>query len=191
MKILNHIVQNKGCKVLDSKNSEPLKDPQHIIIHDTGTTILQPAVRYLTNPKNKESAHLIINRNGEITQLTPFNIRAKHSVYSHYNDYSIRIYLVNPGRLTLINNNYYATTGTKIPKEEVITLNDEGKGMFKLYSQIYSKEQILSLISIVERLKQDYSQIDNIICHSDHTDQDTSQDKIFPWETLKLILKSY
>ncbi|ETW95662.1 MAG: hypothetical protein ETSY1_29680 [Candidatus Entotheonella factor] len=43
--------------------------PEYLVIHYTAGSSAAGAISWLTNPKAKASAHLVISRSGEITQL--------------------------------------------------------------------------------------------------------------------------
>lgn len=194
MKTQDHIILNEKCKTLNCpKNSVPLTDLKYIVMHYTASTTLSSAVRYLSNPKNEVSAHLIIDKNGDIVQLVPFNIQAWHAGKSQYNNdihinkYSIGIELVNAGKLTLIGKNYYTTLGTQIPQEQVVIHKSEDNILSYWHS--YPEEQISSLMQVCKLLKQDYPQIEEIIGHSDITNRKIDPGKAFPWEQIKPILE--
>ena len=71
-----------------------------IVIHYTAGPF-QSSLNTLKNPKVKASAHVIVDRDGSVTQLIPFNEIAWHAGESSYgtrtglNKYSIGIEIVN------------------------------------------------------------------------------------------------
>ena len=79
--------------------------PDTLVIHFTGGSSASSSVDYMLNPESKVSAHLVIGRNGELTQLLPFNAIAWHAGQSsfagreQFNNYSIGIELDNAGPL--------------------------------------------------------------------------------------------
>jgi N-acetyl-anhydromuramyl-L-alanine amidase AmpD len=192
MKTQDHIILDEKCRILDCpKNTVPLTDLKYIVMHYTASTTMSSAARYLSNPKNEVSAHLIIDKNGDIIQLVPFNIQAWHAGRSQYkndihiNKYSIGIELVNAGKLTLIGKKYYTALGTQIPVEQVVIHESEDKILS--YWHAYPEEQITSLIQVCKLLKQDYPQIQEIIGHSDITNRKIDPGKAFPWDKIKSI----
>ena len=80
--------------------------PQLIVIHYTGGQTAQSAIDWLVNPKSMVSTHLVIGKDGAITQLVPFDTIAWHAGVStckgltDLNRYSIGIELDYPGPLT-------------------------------------------------------------------------------------------
>ncbi len=111
MKIQNHwlLSEDLSEKVIikKSKNARGLIDPDYLIIHYTATDTASEAVDWFmaTPPVNPDyiAAHVVINIDGTITQLIPFNNRANHSGTSTWDDVdqlnyrSIGIELVNAG----------------------------------------------------------------------------------------------
>lgn len=102
--------------------------PDTLIIHFTGGSSAESSVSWLCNPQAKASAHVVIGRDGAITQLVPFDTVAWHAGESSYggrsgfNRYSIGIELDNPGRLTrTASGGYVAPFGRSYPPEQVIS----------------------------------------------------------------------
>ena len=83
-------------------------EPSLVVVHDTAGP-LDPgsSVGWLRANPAKVSAHVVIERDGGITQLAPLNRRANHAGRSHYhgrewcNGFAVGIELVNPGRMGL------------------------------------------------------------------------------------------
>jgi N-acetylmuramoyl-L-alanine amidase len=75
------------------------------VIHYTAGGSLQGAVASLTDPESRASAHLVIDRDGTIVQLAPFDRRAWHAGQSSWrggndvNSFSVGVELVNWGWL--------------------------------------------------------------------------------------------
>jgi N-acetylmuramoyl-L-alanine amidase len=74
-----------------------------IILHYTGMSKADDAIRWLANPKAKVSAHYVIDEEGRITQMVAEGKRAWHAGASHWhgetdiNSVSIGIEIQNPG----------------------------------------------------------------------------------------------
>ena len=58
--------------------------PTLIVIHYTGDNSEQGAISWLCAAQSGVSAHLVVNKEGGITQLVPFNITAWHAGRSAY-----------------------------------------------------------------------------------------------------------
>ena len=81
-------------------------DHRYLVMHYTAGGSADGAIRTLTDPAVKASAHLVIAADGEITQLVPFDRVAWHAGVSSWqgltrlNGHSIGIELDNAGMLT-------------------------------------------------------------------------------------------
>jgi len=79
--------------------------PEYLVIHYTAGPSLDSAVNWFGNPAARASAHLVIGRDGSITQSVPFDTVAWHAGRSRWegreglNGYSLGIELDNAGRL--------------------------------------------------------------------------------------------
>ncbi len=80
-------------------------EPRFLIIHYTGGSSAAGTIGWFRDPASKVSAHLVIARDGTITQMVPFNREAWHAGQSRWgnlsglNRYSIGIELDNAGLL--------------------------------------------------------------------------------------------
>ena len=88
--------------------------PEGIVVHDTaGRLDGATSVNWFMNPSAKASAHLVIHRDGKTTQMAPFNTKTWHAGKSNYNgrkavnNFAVGIEIVNPGRLTSLDNGRY------------------------------------------------------------------------------------
>lgn len=108
MKIQNHrLIGDDGNPVpyVESPNRGGALAPEYLVMHYTAGGSAEGAISWLCNPAAKASAHLVIGRDGQITQLVPFNRIAWHAGQSQWagrsglNGFSIGIELDNAGRL--------------------------------------------------------------------------------------------
>jgi len=112
MKIANHRLTDDAGKALPfsaSPNCGGTLKPRVLVMHYTAGRSSQSACGWLCNPKAKAAAHLVIGKDGDVTQLVPFNVKAWHAGPSTWqvggkrvvglNACSIGIELDNPGRL--------------------------------------------------------------------------------------------
>jgi N-acetylmuramoyl-L-alanine amidase len=102
----NHFL--KGCPVVPTPNKGGPLNPELIIVHDTaGALDYRGSVSWLCNPQAKASAHFVIGRAGEVTQLASCRVKTWHAGQSAYkgrqnvNNFAIGIEIANPGRLVL------------------------------------------------------------------------------------------
>lgn len=130
MKIKNHILIGDFVDFRDTPNkSGKFKTglPDTIIIHYTSGSSRMSSVNTLCNPRTKASAHLVIGRDGKITQLVPFNTVAWHAGESAFgnrsglNNYSIGIEIDNAGILTKSGETYSSWFGKIYSPEDVMS----------------------------------------------------------------------
>lgn len=164
MEIKNHILSGPNVKKM-------VPSPNHsgeyangnldtVIMHYTAGPY-KTSLRTLINPKVKASAHIILDRDGSITQLIPFNQIAWHAGRSYYqgrsgfNKYSIGIEMVNSGFLTKSGNIYRAWYGEAFNPSEVIEGIHRNQSRPK-YWHIYTPEQIDAAYDLVQALIDTY-----------------------------------
>jgi N-acetylmuramoyl-L-alanine amidase len=128
MKIVNHLLcldDGTPCAFAKSPNHGGAITPQYLVIHFTASPNAKSAIDWLTNPEAKASAHVVIARDGTITQLVPFNLEAWHAGKSHWdgleglNRHSIGIELDNAGKLTRQGSKWVDWAGRQVPDAEV------------------------------------------------------------------------
>jgi N-acetylmuramoyl-L-alanine amidase len=101
MKVVNHLLE--GVEVVRSPNVSGFMTPTGAIMHYTAGYTADSAIKTLCNPAAKVSAHLVIDMDGTITQLVPFNRIAWHAGPSKLagrtgcNNFTIGFEFVNPG----------------------------------------------------------------------------------------------
>jgi N-acetylmuramoyl-L-alanine amidase len=144
--------------------------PDTIILHYTATMDAARAIYMLSDPAREVSAHLVVDRDGRITQLVPFNTIAWHAGKSKWgereslNKFSIGIEIVNAGPLTLENKTFLTWDKLPIPNNEVYPrLNNNSEIE---YWHIYPKRQIEVLEFICKNLISTYN-IKAILAHSE------------------------
>lgn len=106
MQINNHYLFDDNGRQVTFKltpNRGGLMVPKYLIMHYDASGNSTGAVEWMLNPASKVSAHLHITRDGEVTQLAPFNIVCWHAGKSEWagliglNAHSIGIELQNTG----------------------------------------------------------------------------------------------
>lgn len=136
MKITNNFLEvNPSEKIVLSKtaNTGDLIDPDFLVIHYTATDTASSAVDWFMNTKTNPAriaAHIVLDVDGTITQLVPFNRKANHAGTStwdgidFFNSHSIGIEIVNPGFVEKLSNGSFRRT---------IGLDKHKKPVFKTY----------------------------------------------------------
>jgi len=157
MEITNHKLT--GIKFIPSPNIGGIITPDSIIIHNTAGANAASSIKTLTTKGTQASAHIVIARDGTITQLVPFNVRAWHAGISeyngrkNYNNFSIGIELDNAGKLTKVDGKYYSWFKQEYPENEVYRHVSNGK---TTYWHNYTPEQIIANEAVCKALMNEY-----------------------------------
>lgn len=130
--------------------------PDTIIFHHTATTSISSVINTFTSTKvPRVSAHILIDRNGNIFQFVPFNIKAWHAgesnikiqennnaiIRSSLNNFSIGIELLNEGSyLKKLPNNLFQTWYGSFEKDGVEALHKHSDKSY--FWQPYTPEQL-------------------------------------------------
>ena len=174
MKIENHrLMHDDGtsCQFVPSPNMGDSLKHKYLIMHFTAGQSQHESVEWLSSRQAKASAHLVIGRDGGVTQLVPFDRIAWHAGASSWegieglNKYSIGIELDNAGRLTRKGEHWRAWFGADYDNSQVI------EAVHKFESQTcgwhaYTAEQISSALKVGGLLMEHYGLL-NVVGHED------------------------
>jgi N-acetylmuramoyl-L-alanine amidase len=198
MKITQHKID--GLFLNETPNKGGRITPRFIVMHYTCGWSAEGSVSWLTDKDSKVSAHIVIGRDGEITQLAPFNIKTWHagpSAYAGYrnlNSYSIGIELDNAGWMTEISQGEYLwSNGKRVDSGKAATM-DLIQGHHKnissvedKYWMVYSDAQMDALDELTDALLKAYPTIEFIVGHDevDTRGWKTDPGPAFPMEHYK------
>lgn len=146
--------------------------PDAIVIHYTAGLSAESSVAWLCNPTAKASAHVVIARDGAITQLVPFDTIAWHagrSSYggrSAYNQFSIGIEMDNPGRLSRTESGQFLGLGRTFPGDEVIQAVHRNETT-PSYWLIYPEAQLEAAFNLCVSLREKYPAIRELLGHEE------------------------
>lgn len=160
MQIRDHRLSADGVQRADSPNRGGRFEPgdlDTIIVHYTAGANAQSAIDTLCDTERKVSAHLVVARDGTITQLLPFDTVGWHAGKSSWqgrtglNNYSIGIEVDNPGRLQHRDGGYYSWFGKAYPEEDVVQAVHRNETAFSHWhrfpeSQVAVVEQLCALL---------------------------------------------
>lgn len=209
MKIVDHWLQqetaNEKLVLSKSGNAGELIDPDYLVIHYTATDTAEAAVNWFmntsTNP-NRIAAHIVLDHDGTITQLVPFNRKANHAGPStwdgvdFFNSHAIGIEIVNAGFVEKLSNGsfkrrvtntsfkiYPATDSSRIVKKHhkhKFWTDKENKYWFS-----YPPAQLQSLFKL-SRLLFEHYQLINALGHDDISPaRKPDPGPAFPWDSFK------
>ncbi|TRY32104.1 N-acetylmuramoyl-L-alanine amidase [Aliiglaciecola sp. M165] len=162
-----------------------------IVIHFTAGSSFDSSVNHLCSEKAKASAHLVIGRGGEVTQLVPFDTIAWHAGRSQWkgrsglNRFSIGIELDNAGELTKNEAGEFSSWFNR-----VYSASEVHKGVHRNQSKssfwhAYSQTQIEKTFEICELLCEVYG-ITEILGHEEIApSRKTDPGPAFPLEKLR------
>jgi N-acetylmuramoyl-L-alanine amidase len=189
VEIKNHLLYIDGKQVAFKKtpNISAYKNKlQYLIEHYTATYSASGPIAWLTSKESQVSAHLVIDKQGIVTQLAPFDAVCWHAGESSWkglsgmNQYSIGIEIVNSGILHPRSNEYYSDDG-HVVKDYVTLTNKLG---FKATWEKYPPAQIETVAAVSQALKAHYN-LKEIIGHEDVSPRrKTDPGPAFPWETI-------
>ena len=160
MQIENHLLRGDGVEFIESPNIGDRFEqgyPDTIVMHYTSCRDARTAIATLTDPERKVSAHLVVDREGVVTQLVPFDVVAWHAGVSQWkgrtalNRFSLGIEVDNPGRLEARDGRYLAHFGDSYPAAETVRAvhrNEAEAAYWHAYpeSQLTVVEQLCRLL---------------------------------------------
>jgi N-acetylmuramoyl-L-alanine amidase len=176
MLIKNNLLFNDdGSQVnfTPTPNKRGVYTPQYLVMHYTAVTTFESTLNHFQNPNAKASAHLLIGRDGRVTQFAPFNIVAFHAGESQWkglnglNNFSIGIELVNGGKLVKSGDKFICPVDLKrVPDAEVIMAAHKNNKEEVVAWQEYTTEQIETAITISMLLAKKYN-LKDVVGHDD------------------------
>jgi N-acetylmuramoyl-L-alanine amidase len=156
----------KGVRFLPANSYGGSIKPSLIVVHDTaGRLDKYSSVDWFRSKACKTSAHVVVERDGTITQMVPFDKKAFHAGESTWNgkrycnSFAVGIEIVNPGKM---DSNGHAWFG-KATTEPVVRKKtpEHGDG----YWLPYTKEQVKVVQEICRALMQEYPDVNEIVTH--------------------------
>ncbi len=147
--------------------------PEYLVMHFTRGQSAEGAISWLTNKIAKASAHLVIGRDGSITQLVRFNHVAWHAGRSFWegrlnlNRFSVGIELDNLGQLQRNAQNQWEIFGKVIPDDQVIEQVHKNDSQGRLLGwHTYTAEQMAAAEEVSALLVEKFS-LRDVVGHDD------------------------
>jgi N-acetylmuramoyl-L-alanine amidase len=160
-----------GVSFIETPNKGGDLAPRYLVFHYTAGKSAASSINWLTNPESKASAHLVLARDGTLTQLAPFDVKTWHAGLSHWdglsglNSYSIGIEMDNAGPLKKVGDKYQAWFGTLYAEDEVVLAKhklDDESGWWHAYTEI----QIQKALELAQLLVRHYD-LKDVVGHED------------------------
>lgn len=149
----------------------PLANPTLIVMHYTASGA--GAADYLCRPDAQASAHVVIERDGTIRQIVPFDRVAWHAGASSWkgrsgcNAFSIGIEITNWGNCTRhADGQWYSWANRVVPADQVIEAAHKNGGVVQGW-QTYSEAQLAAVEDLTRALLARYPGITDIAGHDD------------------------
>lgn len=146
--------------------------PLYLIIHYTAGGPAEGTINWLKNPKAKASAHLVIDRDGSITQMVDFDNRAWHAGESKWgeiidlNSYSIGIELANYGPFNRrADGAWVSDYGNILSSDKIVEAVHKNRTV-PCGWEIYPDAQIQAALAAATALEEAYGFVD-ILGHDD------------------------
>ena len=174
MKIKNHRLFNDDDSAVlfrQSPNMGGEVRPKYLVMHFTAGRSAQESVEWLASKGAKASAHVVIGRDGSVTQLVPFNRIAWHAGASSWegldgmNSYSLGIELDNAGRLTRHGDKWQAWFGTDYDSADVVQAVHKHESALCGWHN-YTAQQIEAALQVAGLLLEKYALLD-VVGHED------------------------
>jgi N-acetylmuramoyl-L-alanine amidase len=194
MKIVNHRLFNDDDTPIRYRESPnrggKIANIRYLVMHYTAGPSAEHSVNWLVNSTAKASAHLVIGRDGSITQLVPFDTVAWHAGQSEWqgvvglNNSSIGIELDNAGSLEKAGNGWRAWFGTVYPPEQVIEAIHKNETNIRAW-HLYTPEQLYVALEVSALLVNTYKLLD-VLGHDDIAPgRKADPGPAFPMETFR------
>lgn len=195
MKIVNNkLVSEQGdvnsIAFQETSNHGGIITPTYLIVHYTAGRSAQSSIEWFKDPAAGASAHLVIGRDGSITQMVDFNKKAWHAGVSHWanldglNNYSIGIELDNPGHLKNVNGRWVAWFGAEYPASNVLVAKHKHQDTEEGW-HIFTEAQINACIAVSKVIIAKYN-LKDILGHDDIApNRKEDPGPAFPMESFK------
>lgn len=175
MKISNHILLDNHDQPVTferTENRNGVIAPIYIVVHYTAGTTARSAIEWFRLPASKASSHLIIDRDGSVTQMVALNRRAWHAGVSRWgelsdiNTYSIGIELVNAGKLTKrLDGRWLSSSKSIVDAADVSIARHKNESTDAGWHE-YTEKQLTSLVAAGQAIASKYNIVD-VLGHDD------------------------
>jgi len=154
-----------------SPNLSELNDPKYIVVDYTAGSA-RGTIAVWSQSEISGSAHLLVARDGSVTQFVPFDYRAWHAGRSQWgalsglNSYSIGISLENWGQLTARDAGWTTYSGALVSDSEIAVLRHKF-GSEDTGWQTFTDAQVATVVAVVAAIRGSTPGIVDIIGQDD------------------------
>lgn len=171
--IENHRLVGPNVHHRSTPNVGGALKPQYLVMHYTAGSSAKSSIESLCTkkPQGNASAHIVLARDGTITQLAPFNVVTWHAGVSQWNGieglnaHSIGIELDNAGPMNQVGKQFVAWFGKAYPASEVMMAAHKHGGPVRPW-HAYTAVQIERCLALAEALVEHYG-LKDILGHDD------------------------
>lgn len=166
-----------GVPFINLQGVDKTITPAAIVIHFTGGGTAKSSIASMD--ANGIGAHVVVDRDGSITQCVPFNKRANHAGISSLdgrqscNNFTIGIEIANYGALTELESGKFVSWSKQPIKPDNVMraahklINPNGTHDPKQPWETYTGAQVKAVSEIIEALGFKYSSIKTVVGHED------------------------
>lgn len=173
LKIVNHRLQGDNVAFKATPNVGGALVPRYLVMHYTAGSSAASSIASLCTqkPQGNASAHIVLARDGAITQLAPFNVVTWHAGVSQWNGIvglnsaSIGIEMDNAGPMSVVGDKFIAWFGREYPKSDVLMAAHKHGGPVRPW-HAYTAVQIERALELADLLVAQYGLVD-ILGHDD------------------------
>jgi len=167
-----------GARFVAARCSGGAIKPEIIILHDTAGRLAKgSSVSWFTNKQCQTSAHIVIERDGEIVQMVPLDRKAFHAGESHWqgrqfcNSFSIGIEIVNPGALDDTGRAWYhrddkgRAREPGFPLDQLQRASSPNHGGTPYHWMAYTPAQIDAVKRVCRAIVEHYPDVNDVTTH--------------------------
>ena len=174
MRIVRHRLRRDDGSAVPfrrSPNQSGEVTPVYVVMHFTAGASAESSIRWLLDPAARASAHVVVGRDGSLTQLVAFDRSAWHAGRSRWEDreelnrWSLGIELDNAGPLQRRGDGWTSSWGARIDPSEVVEAPHRHGGPTRGW-HAFPTEQLLAAAELVNLLVRRYG-IRDVLGHDD------------------------
>lgn len=171
----SHALQGEDVFQRPTQNHNANISPKFLVFHYTACDAVTAINTFLRSTgSNRTSAHLVVDRDGSVTQMVRFNRRAWHAGESQWmgfndlNTHSIGIEVVNLGYLQRFADGTFRPKlgGSPVPASDVVEARHKLPAEHHRYWQAYTTQQLDTCQALATALVERYG-LRDIVGHDD------------------------